>query len=81
LTDFTVGLPQLVCVLCNKQDNTLVMSLEDKPVLELPLTAVSQCVLPGTNTVKNEVEMQVRTQFVELSVSVCVCGWLVSSYT
>src|SRR6056297_677288 len=30
------------------EDNTLVMSLEDKPVLELPLGAVSQCVLPGT---------------------------------
>lgn len=43
-----------------QQDNTLVMSLEDKPVLELPLAAVSQCVLPGTGTVKNEVEMQVR---------------------
>ncbi len=42
------------------QDNTLVMSLEDKTVLELPLAAVSQCVLPGTTTVKNEVELQVR---------------------
>ncbi|EWM23164.1 fact complex subunit ssrp1 [Nannochloropsis gaditana] len=40
------------------EDNTLVMSLEDKPVLELPLGAVSQCVLPGTGNIKNEVELQ-----------------------
>lgn len=41
-----------------KQDNTLVMSMEDRPVLELPLGAVSQCVLPGTSTTKTEVELQ-----------------------
>ncbi|GAB5035313.1 fact complex subunit ssrp1 [Nannochloropsis oceanica] len=40
------------------EDNTLVMALEDKAVLELPLGAVSQCVLPGTGNVKNEVELQ-----------------------
>ena len=39
------------------------MSLEDKPVLELPLGAVSQCVLPGTSTTKTEVELQVRVPF------------------
>jgi len=40
------------------EDNTLMMALEDKAVLELPLGAVSQCVLPGTGNVKNEVELQ-----------------------
>ena len=34
------------------------MSMEDKPVLELPLGSVSQCVLPGTSTTKTEVELQ-----------------------
>ena len=39
------------------EDNTLVMKLDEKPVLELPLAVVSQCVLPGNS--KNEVELQV----------------------
>jgi hypothetical protein len=41
----------------NFEDNTLVMKLDDKAVLELPLGNVSQCVIPGNS--KSDVELQV----------------------